>query len=117
MWPWNFGPALNSLYSKANAQGQQTAAIETILKSWGRGEIRMKKLLACVVTAAILVPLGADAHERPLDAGLGAVSGAVFFGPVGAIAGGVIGYTKGPAISRTLGLSGRHRHHVRRSRQ
>ncbi len=76
----------------------------------------MKKMFACLVTAAFLVPLSAQAHERPLDAGLGAVSGAVFLGPVGAIAGGVIGYTKGPAISRTLGLSGHHRH-TRRNRQ
>ena len=76
----------------------------------------MKKLFACMVTAAVLVPLGAQAHERPLDAGLGALSGAVFFGPVGAIAGGVIGYTKGPAISRTLGLSGHHRHYRRSQR-
>ncbi len=74
----------------------------------------MKKLIACVATAALLVPLAAHAGERPLDAGLGAVSGAVFFGPVGAIAGGVIGYTKGPAISRWFS---RHRHHSWRRRQ
>ena len=69
-----------------------------------------------MVTAALIASSGAYAGERPLDAGLGGVSGAVFFGPVGAIAGGVIGYTKGPAISRSMGLSGRH-HHGRHSRR
>jgi hypothetical protein len=71
----------------------------------------MKKAFVCMVTAAFIASSGAYAGERPLDAGLGAMSGAVFFGPVGAIAGGVIGYTKGPAISRSMGLSGRHHHH------
>ena len=77
----------------------------------------MKKAFICMVTAALIASSSAYAGERPLDAGLGAVSGAVFFGPVGAIAGGVIGYTKGPAISRSMGLSGRHHHrgHSRRS--
>jgi outer membrane lipoprotein SlyB len=70
----------------------------------------MKKAFVCMVTAVFVLSSGAYAGERPLDAGLGVVSGAVVFGPVGAIAGGVIGYTKGPAISRTLGVSERHRH-------
>ena len=56
----------------------------------------MTKTFVCMVTAALLAASGAFAGERPLDAGLGGVSGAVFLGPVGAIAGGVIGYTKGP---------------------
>ena len=53
------------------------------------GKSRMKKALVCMVTATFIASSGAYAGERPLDAGLGAVSGAVFFGPVGAIAGGV----------------------------
>ena len=76
----------------------------------------MKKVLVCMVTAAFSVSSGAYAGERPLDAGLGVVSGAVVFGPVGAIAGGVIGYAKGPSISRAMGLSGHH-HHRQPSRQ
>ena len=77
----------------------------------------MRKAFVCMVTAAFIASSGAYAGERPLDAGLGVVSGAVVFGPVGAIAGGVIGYTKGPAISRSMGLSGRYRHrgHSQRS--
>jgi hypothetical protein len=77
----------------------------------------MKKAFVSMVTAAFIASSGAYAGERVLDSGLGGVSGAVFFGPVGAIAGGVIGYTKGPAISRAMGLSGHRRHrHSRRSR-
>jgi hypothetical protein len=39
---------------------------------------------------------------------LGAVSGAVVLGPIGAVAGALIGYTAGPAISRSWGVRGRH---------
>jgi hypothetical protein len=77
----------------------------------------MKKAFVGIVTAAFIASSGAYAGERPLDAGLGVVSGAVVFGPVGAIAGGVIGYAKGPAISRTLGLSGHHHHRHSRHAQ
>ena len=79
-----------------------------MLSYGAEGKKRMKKAFVCMVTAVFVLSSGAYAGERPLDAGLGVVSGAVVFGPVGAIAGGVIGYTKGPAISHTLGLSGRH---------
>ena len=77
----------------------------------------MRKAFVCMVSAAFIASSGAYAGERPLDAGLGVVSGAVVFGPVGAIAGGVIGYAKGPAISRSMGLSGRHRHRGQPSRK
>jgi hypothetical protein len=67
------------------------------------------------MTKAILVALalslcasGAAAGERATDAALGAVSGAVVLGPVGAVAGALIGYTAGPAISRSWGVRGRH---------
>jgi hypothetical protein len=72
----------------------------------------MKKTLTCVVMAACLSPVGIHAQERTGDAALGALSGAVVLGPIGAIAGGVVGYTKGPAIARSWGLS-RRRHHRR----
>jgi hypothetical protein len=75
----------------------------------------MKKILAGVVMAVCFVSTSVYAYERPLDAGLGALSGGAIFGPVGAIAGGVIGYVKGPSIARSLGLSGR-RHHRRYAR-
>lgn len=66
------------------------------------------------MTKAILVALvlslcasAATAQERATDAALGAVSGAVVLGPIGAVAGALIGYTAGPAISRSWGIRGR----------
>ncbi|MGA7324113.1 MAG: hypothetical protein WBX25_06450 [Rhodomicrobium sp.] len=75
----------------------------------------MKKILACAVTAVCLVSAHACAQQRVVDSGLGAVSGGVLFGPVGLIAGGVVGYTAGPSIARAWGLSG-HRHYRRYAR-
>jgi outer membrane lipoprotein SlyB len=51
-----------------------------------------------------LTPLGAFAQERVGDAALGGLSGAIVLGPVGAVAGIVVGYAAGPAISRSWGL-------------
>jgi hypothetical protein len=64
----------------------------------------MKKFLAVVVTAMSLVPVGAHAQGRAGNAALGALSGAVVLGPVGAVAGAVVGFTAGPSISRSWGL-------------
>jgi hypothetical protein len=63
----------------------------------------MKQLLAAVVLVS-LAPLGALAQERVGDAALGGLSGAIVLGPVGAVAGIVVGYAAGPAISRSWGL-------------
>jgi hypothetical protein len=73
----------------------------------------MKKQLACVIVAVCLAPLSVRAGERVLDAGLGAATGGLLFGWPVAVAGGAIGYTAGPSIARSWGLSGR-RHHYRR---
>jgi hypothetical protein len=55
----------------------------------------------------------AFAQERATDAALGAVSGALVLGPIGAVAGAFIGYSAGPSISRSWGVdrsrSARHR--------
>ena len=64
----------------------------------------MKQFLAVVTIAVSLAPLGALAQERAGDAALGGLSGAIVLGPVGAVAGAVIGFTTGPAISRSWGL-------------
>jgi hypothetical protein len=72
-----------------------------------------------VIGAVVLVPALASAQERLFDGALGA--GALAFGPVGAIAGGVVGYTAGPNIATGLGVRHspryrHHRHYVRESR-
>jgi outer membrane lipoprotein SlyB len=64
----------------------------------------MKQFLAVVVMAASLAPLGAFAQERVGDAALGGLSGALVLGPVGAVAGIVVGYTTGSAISHSWGV-------------
>jgi hypothetical protein len=79
----------------------------------------MKKLfLAAIVAAALvasmLAPSGALAQERAGQAALGALSGAVVLGPVGAVAGAVIGYTAGPAIASSWGLRRSGRQYKRR---
>jgi hypothetical protein len=76
----------------------------------------MRGRLAAAVIALGLMSSGALAQERVGDAALGAVSGAVVLGPVGAAAGAVIGYTAGPAIARSWGIGGRryYRRSVRR---
>ena len=62
----------------------------------------MKKTLAIATVALALMPQLAAAGERPADAALGALSGALVFGPVGLVAGAVVGYTAGPSISQGL---------------
>lgn len=71
----------------------------------------MRRILAFAVAgcATIGAVSAASAQERAGDAALGALSGAVVLGPVGAVAGAVVGYTSGPSIARAWGLKGHHR--------
>src|SRR4030081_3491178 len=65
----------------------------------------MKKAIA--VGAVALSPISSaemGARQRGGDAALGALSGAVVFGPVGAVAGAVVGYTAGPSIAHSWGF-------------
>jgi len=67
----------------------------------------MKQFLAAVIMAVSLMavsltPSGAFAQERVGDAALGGLSGALVFGPVGAVAGIVVGYAAGPGIGHSL---------------
>jgi hypothetical protein len=64
-----------------------------------QGKLRMKKEIAGASLFLTLMCSPVMAGERATDAALGAVSGAVVLGPVGAVAGAVIGYTAGPSIS------------------
>ena len=67
----------------------------------------MKKILAFAALGLSLMSSNALAGEhRGGDAALGALSGAVVFGPVGALAGAVVGFTAGPGIARSWGLRG-----------
>ena len=65
----------------------------------------MKTFAGCLVVAAGIVigPAAANAYERVTDAALGGLAGAVVFGPVGLVAGGVMGYTAGPNIACKIG--------------
>ena len=64
----------------------------------------MKKAVAILALGSSLISSSAMAAERTTDAALGAVSGAVVLGPIGAVAGALVGYTAGPSISHSWGL-------------
>jgi hypothetical protein len=80
----------------------------------------MKKVVAVVALTLPMLSSAAWSQERAGDAALGAVSGAVVLGPIGALAGAVVGYTAGPSIAHSWGVrrsSKTHRRSARRSKQ
>lgn len=74
----------------------------------------MKKTIGLAFAVAMLSS-AATAQERAGDAALGAVSGAVVLGPVGAVAGAFVGYAAGPSIANAWGL--RRSSHYRQARR
>ena len=64
----------------------------------------MTKALIAAAMILLLAPSVALAQHRAGDAALGAVSGAVVLGPIGAVAGAFIGYSAGPSIARSWGI-------------
>ena len=66
---------------------------------------RVKRTSAVTALALSLIYSVAMAQERGGDAALGALSGALVLGPIGAVAGAVVGYTAGPSIARSWGLT------------
>lgn len=77
----------------------------------------MKVLRYLVLSAGAYLAAGlfvspVMAQERLGDGAMGALAGAVVLGPIGLLAGGVIGYTAGPGIADSWGT--RHHHHYYR---
>jgi hypothetical protein len=62
----------------------------------------MRTIIAIAAIGLLTLASPAAAQERAGSAALGALSGAIVLGPVGLVAGAVIGYTAGPEIGRTL---------------
>jgi len=73
----------------------------------------MRKLMFAAAIAIALAPSVVRAQERVGDTALGELSGAVVLGPVGAVAGAVVGYSAGPAIASSWGMRRGRRHHHR----
>jgi hypothetical protein len=70
-----------------------------------------------VATAALTLGVStARADSRLVDGLMGAGAGALVAGPVGLVAGGVIGYSAGPHISCSLRDECRRRHYHRHER-
>lgn len=61
----------------------------------------MKALIPAAAVMTLLAAAPARADERIGEAGLGALAGAVVAGPIGLVAGAVVGYAAGPAITRS----------------
>jgi hypothetical protein len=64
----------------------------------------MTKAIIAATIVLLIATSAASAQHRAGDAALGAVSGAIVLGPVGAVAGAFIGYSAGPSIARSWGL-------------
>lgn len=77
---------------------------------------KIAPLFLCALAAlaiGLAIPIQAQAQERVVDGAGGALAGVLVAGPIGAVAGGVIGFAAGPDIARGMGLKGhRHHHHI-----
>lgn len=69
--------------------------------------MKEKIVIAALALSLLSSQAWADEH-RGGDAALGALSGAVVFGPIGAIAGAAVGYAAGPSIAHSWGFRRSH---------
>src|SRR5258705_6887992 len=69
-----------------------------------RGIAMNKPLVAALIAGAFLISFEARAQERAGDAALGALSGAVVLGPVGAVAGAVVCFGARASSARAPGI-------------
>jgi hypothetical protein len=76
------------------------------------------KIAFSILALSLATQVSAD-ERRGGDAALGALSGAVVLGPIGAVAGAVVGYTAGPSIAHAWGFrrGGTAHHRARQARQ
>src|SRR6185312_16106345 len=69
-----------------------------------RGKPMKGKIALAAVTLSLISSQAHAGEHRGGDAALGALSGAVVFGPIGAVAGAVVGYSAGPSIAHAWGF-------------
>ena len=94
-------------YRRASLSGPTEALsgpTDGVLFLLGLKGTHMKRMVVAVLIVVWWVPSGAFADERVGSAALGAVSGALVLGPIGAVAGAAVGYVAGPSIARAWGL-------------
>ena len=94
-------------YRRASLSGPTEAFVGPNRRSvflLGLKGTHMKRMVVAVLIVVWWVPSGASADERVGSAALGAVSGALVLGPIGAVAGAAVGYVAGPSIARSWGL-------------
>ena len=76
-----------------------------------------KTIAAAAIAAGLACAPNVALADRAVNTGLGVGAGLVVFGPVGAVVGGVIGYTAGDGIARSWGMSRPHRRPARKVRK
>jgi hypothetical protein len=74
-------------------------------------------IAAAAIAASLAFAPTAALADRAVNTGLGVGTGLLVFGTVGAVVGGVVGYTAGDGIARSWGVSRPHRRPVRKVRQ
>jgi hypothetical protein len=84
------------------------AAFEGYAPEIIKGMPMRKTIVIATVTLSLIASQARADEHRGGDAALGALSGAVVFGPVGAVAGAVVGYTAGPSIAHAWGFRRSH---------